>query len=141
MSRSRRRSGKLFELKDSCGISSDGTCPNAGKAPMWARCGVCQKKQESQTDQFFQMAGKQQPVELLALSSAIDLLCRPLSPGPSQGSDEASRSLPAMVTRGTIARIRAHRRGPDRPAPHKFNNLRAAQFGIVTALLKARNAK
>jgi hypothetical protein len=108
---------------------------------MWARCGVCQKNLESQADQFIQMAGKQQSVEQPALSPATDQLCRLLSSGLNQESDEASRSSPEMVTRGTIARIRAHRRGQETSAPNKSNNLQAAQFGIVSALLKARNAK
>jgi hypothetical protein len=108
---------------------------------MWARCGVCQKILESHADQFIQMVGKQQSLERPALSSATDLLCRFLSPDLSQESDEASRSSPEMVTRGIIARIRAHRRGQETSAPNKSNNLRAAQFGIVSALLNARNAK
>jgi hypothetical protein len=108
---------------------------------MWARCGVFQKKQESQADKFFKMAGEQKPVELRAFSSATDLLCRALSPAPSQKSNKASRSLPVMVTRGSIARIRANRRGQETSAPNKSNNLRAAQIGIAPALLKARNAK
>jgi hypothetical protein len=49
--------------------------------------------------------------------------------------------VPAIVTGGSIARIRARRLGPDTSAPNKSNNLRAAQVGMVPALLTTRNTK
>jgi hypothetical protein len=50
-------------------------------------------------------------------------------------------NVPTLVTRGSIARIRARQLGPDRSAPNRFNDLRAVQVGMVAALLTAGNAK
>jgi len=63
--------------------------------------------------------------------------CRAALPKTGRGV----ASLPAIVTGGSIARIRAGQLRQASPSPNKSNNLRAAQFGMVPALVTTRDAK
>ena len=38
-------------------MGSDGTCPHAGKAPMWARCSLFHKEEGQAANCFFEATG------------------------------------------------------------------------------------